>query len=129
RWPQLVVLQTSRYVYRTAGSTAQHLAGLEVDLDPAVQHVNELVVADMIVPAGRLAHAGFRLSQLGPHLAAAGVLDRQVAIGEEIAPALDHHRVLGGRMAELHRRLAERRDIICHRTLLVAAIRSGHASS
>src|SRR5579885_2239730 len=71
---QFVVLEPARDIDGVAGFAAQRLAGFEFELDPAVKHIDELIRADMVVPAGRLRHAGLCLGDLRPHLAAAGVL-------------------------------------------------------
>src|SRR5258708_13942234 len=42
---------------------------LEFELDPAVEAIDELALAGVVVPAGRLGHAFFRLHQLSTHLA------------------------------------------------------------
>src|SRR3954454_3808149 len=61
RGAQFVVLQAARDIDRVAGFAAQRLAGLEFELDPAIEDIDELVLADMVVPAGRLGHAGLGL--------------------------------------------------------------------
>src|SRR6266496_3523389 len=119
RGAQFVVLETARYVDRVAGAEAEHLTALEFELDPAVQHIDELVFADMVMPTGRLGHAGLGLGQLGAHLAAAGGFDGEIAISEEIAAAFDHHRVFRGGMTDLRGRLLGYGcDVVRHGDLL-----------
>src|SRR5438045_908176 len=103
RGAQFIMFQPARDEHRVALLAAQELAALEFELDPAVQQIDELAVAGMVVPAGRLRHAGLRLHDLPAHLAAAGLLQREVAVAEEVAPSLGHDRLFGAGIAKLRR--------------------------
>src|SRR5439155_5370209 len=121
---QFIVFQPARDEHRVALLAAQELAALEFELDPAVQQVDELAVAGVIMPAGRLRHAGLRLHDLAAHLAAAGFLQGEVAVAEKLAPSLAQDRLLGAGIAELRCRLGDRRDVVGHRNLLLSWSRS-----
>src|SRR5215471_16900655 len=110
--------QTAGDEYRIPGFEPQHLAGLEFQLDPAFQRIDKLAIASVVMPAGRLGHAGDRLHDLTTHRAAARVADAEIAIVEEIAPPLDHHRLLLAGETHGHRLAAQRRYVVCHRFLL-----------
>src|SRR6516162_1509241 len=60
-------------------------AVLEFELDPALQCVDELALADMIMPAGRSGHAGQRRRHLRPHPSVASRGDAEVAVFEKVA--------------------------------------------
>src|SRR6202008_2752679 len=53
----LVVPQPSGDVERLARLEANALAVLELEVDPAAEHVHELPLADVVVPPRRLRHA------------------------------------------------------------------------
>ena len=89
---------------------AQPLPGLEFQVDPALQGVDELAVADVIMPPGRLCHAGDRRHHLGAHRAVAGVGDAQIPIGEELPPSWDEWGGLLRGMVEPHGRFLCRVD-------------------
>src|SRR4051812_36408820 len=125
RGPQFIVFQPARDEHRVALLAAQELAALEFKLDPAVQQVDELAVAGVIMPAGRLRHAGLRLHDLAAHLAAAGLLQGEITVAEEVAPSLGHDRLFGAGIAKLRRIwLGDCRDVIGHRNLLLSWSRS-----
>src|SRR5205814_1433692 len=78
---------------------------LEFQLDPALQRIDELSLADMVMPSGRLGHAGDCQRYLRPHPAVGGLGDAEVAVLEELAPSLHEFRRLRAGHGELHRRL------------------------
>src|SRR6478609_5757810 len=80
----LVVPQVPRNEERIALLDLDRAAVLELQLDPALEDVDELAVALVIVPAGRLAEALGRLHDLGAHRAGAAFGNAEVAIGEEL---------------------------------------------
>src|SRR5215470_3684286 len=119
RGAQFVVLQPARDEHGIAALAAQELAALEFQLDPAIQEIDELAIASMVMPAGRLGHTGDRLHDLTAHPAAAGLLQVEVTIAEEIAPSFSKDRLFGAGISELRcRPLGGRGEIIGHRNLL-----------
>src|SRR5512135_3004162 len=97
----LVVAQVARDEERIAFFDLERAALLELQLDPALEDVDELAVALVIVPAGRLAEALGRLHHLGAHGAGAALAHAEIAIGEEVAPSLDQHRLGDAGMGDL----------------------------
>jgi len=92
------VAQVSGNEQRIAFLDPDRAAVLEFEVDPALQHVDELPVALVIVPAGRPAHALARHHDLGAQRAGAGVGDAEVAILEEFTASLDQHGFGGARV-------------------------------
>src|SRR5262245_66202570 len=66
---------------------AQLLSVLELQVDPATEHVDELTLADVVVPPGRLSHPIGADRDLCADLAAAGRGHAEIAVLEEGAPA------------------------------------------
>src|SRR5205807_8733449 len=105
RGPDLIVAHAARDEARIAGFEPAAAAVLEGEFDPALQRIDELTFADVVVPAGRLGHAGDRRRQLRPHPAVARLGNAEVAVFEEAPPAFDVVRRLGAGHGQLHRRL------------------------
>src|SRR6266446_2402619 len=68
-----------------------------LDITTALEGVDELAFADVIMPAGRLGHAGDGRHYQGAHRAMGGVGDTKVTIGEKRPPAGDERSGLLGR--------------------------------
>src|SRR5882762_8035842 len=105
RGADLVVAHAARDKARVAGFEPTAGAVLEFELDPALQGVDELALADVVVPAGRLGHPGDGGRQLRPHPAIARRRHAEIAVFEEGAPSLDKVRLFGAGYGNLHRRL------------------------
>src|SRR5215469_18674954 len=90
---------------RVAGLQPAIRAVLEFELDPALQRVDELSLANMVMPASRLGHSGDRRRYLRPHPPVSRLRDAEVAVFEEITPPLDELWRLRTRHRELRRRL------------------------
>src|SRR5258708_14921347 len=103
RGADLVVAQVSGNEKRIALLDADRAAILEFEIDPAFQHVDELAIALVIVPAGGPAHALARRHDLGAQRARAGVGDAEVAILEEVTTSLDQYRFGGAGVSDLLR--------------------------
>ena len=93
RRADLVVAQVARDEERIALFHPKRAAILELEIDPALEDLDELAVALVIMPAGRPAQALARGHHLGAHPAGARFGDAEVAISEEIAPSLDQDRL------------------------------------
>src|SRR6266478_2558721 len=111
RGADLVVAHAARDKARVAGFEPAAGAVLEFELDPALQRIDELALADVVVPAGRLGHAGERGRQLRPHPAVARRRHAEIAVFEETPPALDIVRRLGTGHSDFHRRLCTDRPV------------------
>ena len=68
---------------------ANLLTRFEFQIDPALQDVDELGLAHVVVPPGGLRHAGDGLGDLRPHGALGSLGDAEVAVIEEGTPARD----------------------------------------
>src|SRR5207244_1600161 len=111
--------KTARDVERLARLDAQFLTILELQVNPSTEHVDELALADVVVPPRRLRHPLGPDRHLGADLPAARGRDAEVAVPEEGAPA--RHKGGGGRrrVRQLARRahgfrLSERLARIVH---------------
>src|SRR5262249_2346531 len=105
----------------------ERLAVLELEVDPAGERVDELALADVVVPSRRLRHAASGGHHLRAHLPAGRRGDAQVAVLEELAATGDERRGGGGGVGEL-------RDGFCrgwlrHGSLLVIDLVSRVATS
>src|SRR5262245_3889707 len=95
RGGDLVVAQPAGNVEGLSRLQPDGLSVLEDEVDPPLQRVDELGVADVVVPSRRFAHAPGGGHHLGAHPAAARGGDPEVAILEEVPPA-GHQRSGGG---------------------------------
>src|SRR5215813_509373 len=84
-------------------------AVLEFQLDPTLESVDELPLAHVVVPSGRLGHSGESRRYLRPHPPVGRLGDAEVAVFEEITPALDELWGLRAGHREFHCRLRLRR--------------------
>jgi hypothetical protein len=94
------VAHPTRHEQRLARLEAQDVAGLEFQLDSALEGIDELTVAGVIMPPGRLSHAGDGRHHLGTHLAMARLRHPKVTIGEKRTTAWHERCGLGCGMAE-----------------------------
>src|SRR5205085_6834066 len=100
---RLVVPQAARDVERLARLDTQFLAVLELEVDPSVEHVHELALADVVVPSRWLRHPVGPDRDLSADLPAARGRDAEIAVLEEGAPAGHERRGSWRRVRELAR--------------------------
>src|SRR5205085_4866227 len=99
--PDFVVAHEAGDVERVALVDPDRATILEFQIHPALQHVDELAIAFVIVPTGRPAHALARHHHLGTHGPRACVGDAKIAVLEELAPSLDQHWFADARVRNL----------------------------
>src|SRR5262245_60970884 len=83
----LAVADARRLVETSAGAHRALPDALVLELHPALEHVDELHVAVVVVPLAVRCLARQRLDHVRDHLAAGGTFDAEVAISEVAAQA------------------------------------------
>src|SRR6516165_11723981 len=83
RGGDFVVVHTTRDEARVACLEPAAAAILELQLDPALERVDELSLADVVMPAGRLGHSGNGRCYLRPHPPVRRLGDAEIAVLEE----------------------------------------------